>query len=412
MTNVVADVRAEAPNWNVAWTRDEGADRARQLFRDSFAYEPATVKSAPGRVTIIGEHTDYSSGLALTTVLDHRTYVGAARRDDDTVRVVSTEARVAGTGIEMWTGKLADVAPGSVASWPAYAVGVLWALVERGFVGSGIDIAIDSCVPMGVGLASSGALTAAVALAADACWGLALDSDAGRIELAELCQEAESTFVGVPTAGLDQHTVLRCRPGEALLIDFRSPPPRAYPHPLYFPEYGLTLLIINTRAPHDFSDGQYAERWAACQAACAELNVGSLREVADAPHALRRVDGITEEVTRKRARHVVTEIERVRLVSAELSGTAPAHERFVTIGKALYRSHASLDVDYEISTPALNDAVDAAFRAGALGARLLGGGYGGCAMALVRRTQVQRTAELIADAFAQAGHEPPEFLMS
>lgn len=411
MTNVADGTQAEAPSWRVPWTRGEGAERASSLFTQEFGYAPQAVTSAPGRLNVIGEHTDYSHGLALPTVIEHRTFVAASPRVDSTVRVVSAQAGLLKGAPRTAEFALEDAAPGCVTGWPAYVVGTLWAMLERGFVGGGIDIAIDGCVPIAVGLSSSSSLMAAVALAAERCWGLALDSPAGRAELAEVCVEAESGFVGVPTGGLDQHTVLRCNPGEALLLDFIKEPPHVSPHPLYFPEYGLSLLVIDTHATHDFSDGEYAMRWESCKAACEALGVRSLREVADAPHALRRIEAIADPVARARARHVVTEIERVRLVVAELSGTAPAHERFVTIGKALYRSHASLEVDYEVSGPELNAVVDAAFRSGALGARLVGGGFGGAAFALVRRAQAERTARLIADAVVAAGFAEPSFLM-
>jgi galactokinase len=412
MADVTQSARGVEPVWSVAWSPQEGADRARELFRGTFDREAHSVRSAPGRITVIGEHTDYSKGLALATVLDHSTFVAAAPRSDDLIRVVSGQFPHPDGVDPPWQVELAAANPGSLDGWPAYVIGTLWALRERGYVGAGLDIAIEGCVPARAGLSASASLTGAVALAANDVWGLAMDSAAGRAEFAEACIDAEAQFVGVPTAGLDQHTVLRCTRGEGVRIDFRESPPRAPSHPLYFPDYGLGLLVINTRQLHDRTDGEYARRWGECESACAALGVGSLREVADSPHALRRVDTIEDPVVRKRARHVVTEIERVRLVSAELSGTAPAHERFVHVGKALYRSHASLELDYEVSTPQVDAAVDAAFRAGALGARLVGGGFGGSAMALIRRDLAQRTAEQIAARFDELGYEAPHFLMA
>lgn len=412
MADVTQSARVLEPAWSVAWSPEEGVDRARRLFRGTFEREPVSVCHAPGRITVIGEHTDYSKGLALATVVDHSTFVAAAPRSDALIRVISGQFPHPQGGNRVWEGDLHQAAPGTVDGWPAYVMGTLWALRERGFVGAGLDIAIEGCVPACAGLSASSSLMGAVAMAANEAWGLAMDSPAGRVELAEACIEAEAQFVVVPTAGLDQHTVLRCAHGEGVRIDFRESPPRAPSHPLYFPEYGLGLLVINTGQVRDLSDGEYARRWDECEAACAALGVGSLREVADSPHALRRVDTIEDPLVRKRARHVVTEIERVRLVSAELSGTAPAHERFVHVGKALYRSHASLELDYDVSTPQVDSAVDAAFRAGALGARLVGGGFGGSAMALIRRSLAQRTAEQIAERFDELGYDPPQFLMA
>ena len=411
MTIVAQGTPAEGPSWRVPWTEPEGSARAASLFRATFGYEPSTAVSAPGRINVIGEHTDYNGGLALPTLLPHRTFVAAALRSDETLRVVSAHAGELHGPDAVAEFEFDAIASGAVQGWPAYVAGVIWALRERGFAGYGLDIAVDSCVPIAAGLGSSAALSCAVALAANELWGLALTSRADTMTLAESCVDGERNIVGVPAGALDPYSVLFASPGQALMIDFSTEPPHIRPQPLYFPEYGLALLVIDTGTTHSHADGRYAERVAQCQAACAALEIASLREVADAPHALHRVESIADPVARHRARHVVTEIDRARLVAAELSGTAPAHERFVTIGKALYRSHASLEVDFDVSVPEINAAVDAAFRAGALGARLVGGGFGGAAIALVRRAQAERTAEIIAEAIVEAGFAAPTFLM-
>ncbi len=411
MTSVAQGISAEGPSWRVPWTEPEGAARAASLFRSAFGYAPATVASAPGRINVIGEHTDYNGGLALPTLLEHRTFVAAAARADATLRVVSAHSHDLDGPDAVAEFDFDAIASGAVAGWPAYVAGVIWALRARGFEGRGLDLAVDSCVPIAAGLGSSAALSCAVALAANELWGLALNSRTDTMTLADACVDGERNIVGVPAGPLDPYSVLLTTPGQALMLDFSSTPPNARPQPLYFPEYGLGLLVIDTGTTHAHADGRYAERVAQCQAACDALEVESLREVADALHALHRIEGIADPIARQRARHVVTEIDRTRLVAAELSGTAPAHERFVTIGKALYRSHASLEIDFDVSVPEINAAVDAAFRAGALGARLVGGGFGGAAFALVRRAQAERTAEIISEAMVDSGFAAPSFLM-
>jgi galactokinase len=286
----------------------------------------------------------------------------------------------------------------------------VWALRERGYDGPGLNLAIVSCVPLGAGLASSAALTCSTARAVNGSWRLALDSPDQRAELAEAAIEAENRIALTPTGGMDHYTALYCREGSAVEIDFSTSPPRLRDTPLYFPDYGLALLVVDTRKPHRLTDGRYAERFNECREAAKSLGVRTLREVADEPGGARRVEELTDEVLKKRARHVVTEIERVRLVAGELAGTEPAHERFIEIGRQIYRSHTSLAVDFEVSTPELDLAVNAAWTSGALGARLVGGGFGGSAIALVRRTQMDASARIIARSFAEAGMDQPRFL--
>lgn len=373
--------------------------------------EPDGVWSAPGRVPIIGEHTDYNGGLALLTVTPHRTYVAARLRDDARVRVVSERAGgFAGPGTT-WEGHLDGITADSAAGWPAYTLGVIWALRERGFDGAGLDLAITSCVPSNAGLASSGALEAATAQAVNSLWRLALDSADSQWELAEACRHAEEAIAQVPTGGMDQHTILRCRQSEAVELDFSERPPLLHDRPLYFPDYGLGLLIIDAHATGQARTPGFTQRVAECRAAATALGVDSLSELAGVEDGRQRVNNLGDEVLRKRARHVLTENERVRIVAAELADTGPAHERFVEIGTQLYRSHASLELDFEVSSAEQNLAVDAAFHSGALGARLVGAGFGGAAIALVRRAQAHATARSIDQAFVDAGRQQPHFLM-
>jgi len=409
------DMTPATPAWTPAWGRAEGEQRARELFTTTFGAAPDGVWSAPGRVNLIGEHTDYNDGLALPIALPHRTYAAVARRTDGLVRLVSAQER---SGVREV--RLADAAPGTVSGWAAYVVGVAWALREAGHDVGGFDVAIDSCVPFGAGLSSSAALEASVAVALDALHGLGLagevdvagaaTDDAGRMLLAEVCVRAENEMAGAPTGGMDQAASLRARAGHALLLDSRDGSVRHVPFDLT--AHGLALLVMDTRAEHSHVDGEYAQRRAACEEAARRLGVASLRDVADdargdgwALEALAAaVDG---EVLVRRVRHVTSEIARVTaFVDALDAGDLPA------VGPLMDDSHASLRDDYEVSCDELDVAVDAARAAGALGARMTGGGFGGSAIALVGADDVAAVATVVACAFAERGLRAPAFAVA
>lgn len=396
-----------ATTWVDAWSAEEGAQRARALFTGSFDVEPDGVWSAPGRVNLIGEHTDYNGGLCLPIALPHRTYVALRRRDDDLVRLVS--AQDAGRLREV---RLTDVAPGAVDGWPSYVVGVAWALRAAGHAVGGFDVAVDSCVPFGAGLSSSAALESAVAVALDATHDLGLagpagePDDAGRARLAAACVKAENEIAGAPTGGMDQAASLRARDGHALLLDCLDGSVRHVPFDLAAD--GLALLVIDTRAEHALVDGQYAARRAACEAAAARLGVGTLREV-DAgglDDALATLDDGSDDgaVQVRRVRHVVREIARVQDFVALLDA-----DRLRDVGPLMDASHASLRDDYEVSCRELDVAVEAARAAGALGARMTGGGFGGSAIALVEGDAVASVADAVLGAFAAENLHAPAF---
>jgi galactokinase len=406
-----------APVWVGAWEPADGAARVRELFTDRFAAEPDGTWSAPGRVNLIGEHTDYNGGLCLPFDLPHSTYVAVRRTDGDTVRLVSAQES---TGVREVA--LSEVAPGTVSGWPAYVVGVAWALREAGHEVGGFDIAVDSCVPYGAGLSSSAALECSAAVALDALFGLGLagtaaePDDAGRTTLAQACIRAENEIAGASTGGMDQSVSLRGRAGHALLLDTRDGSVRHVPFDLT--AHDLALLVIDTKAEHALVDGQYAARRAACEQAAAQLGVSSLREIdpdrlGDALAALAHGTGAVgagshdAEVLVKRVRHVVTEIARVEEFVALLDD-----DRVEQVGGAMDASHASLRDDYEVSCRELDVAVDAARGAGALGARMTGGGFGGSAIALVRAGDVDAVAAAVADAFEAEGLHTPAFLVA
>lgn len=382
-----------------AWDDAEGVRRASELFLATYGGRPDGVWAAPGRVNLIGEHLDYNGGFSLPFALPHRTFVALARRDDEFVRLVSD----LGAG-EPWTGSLDDLGPGRAAGWIAYAGGPAWVLRDEGLPVGGFDAAIASCVPLGAGLSSSAALETAVALALDELFhdGTLGADDAGRTRLAAACVRAENEVAGAATGGMDQAVALRSTLGHALLIDSRDASVTQVP--LDLDAAGLAILVIDTRAPHALADGQYASRRQTCERAAARLGVRTLCQVDDPQAALARLEDSLEAA---RARHVFTEQGRVRRVVDLVSAG-----RLREIGPDLDASHASLAGDYEVSCPELDVAVASARSAGALGARMTGGGFGGSAIALVERDRVAAAMDAVATAFADRGFEPPGFLVA
>ncbi|MCC2319049.1 galactokinase [Cellulomonas chengniuliangii] len=395
-----------------AWSLPEGEARVRRGFAAQFgAGADPGVRSAPGRVNLIGEHTDYNGGLCLPIALPHRTFVALRPREDDLIRLAS--AQEPGDVREL---RLADVAPGAVAGWTAYVAGVAWALAERGLPVRGFDAVVDSCVPYGAGLSSSAALEAAVAVALDDAFGLGLagspqePDDAGRTVLAAACVRAENEIAGAPTGGMDQSASLRARAEHALLLDCLDSSVRHVPFDLAAD--GLALLVVDTRAAHSLVDGQYAARRATCEAAARTLGVASLREVTPGDGLAAALARLTEasedpDTAVRRVRHVVSEIARVEAL-VELLDAGRAREA----GPLLDASHASLRDDYEVSCVELDVAVESARAAGALGARMTGGGFGGSAIALVDVERVAQVEQAVAQAFAARGFAPPAFLVA
>lgn len=390
------------------YPRSEPAELARAVtagFRDRFGRAPDGVWAAPGRVNVIGEHVDYNAGLCLPFGLQHRTVVALATRDDGVLRLRSVQLR------NGWNGRLDEIRPGSVRGWAGYAAGVPWALQAEGWVVPGFDALVDSQVPVGSGLSSSAALEAAVALALDEVVGLGLaSSDAGRARLAAVCVRAENEVAGAPTGGLDQAAVLRTRSGHALLIDCRDF--TVSPIPFDLAAEGLRLLVMDTRVHHALTDGRYGSRRQSCTHAARVLGVPSLREVRpdDLLPARERLAAVVTEAEHagelyRRVRHVVSEIARV----GDVLDLARAG-RLRALGPMLDASHASLRDDFEVSCPELDLACRTAREAGALGARMVGGGFGGSAIALVPADVVLDVAVAVAAALPMAGFGDPAFL--
>jgi galactokinase len=367
----------------------DAVGRIRRAFADRYGSAPAVVWSAPGRVNLIGEHTDYNDGFVLPFALPHRTAVAMSATEGPQWTVWSEATD------EIVQFGRSELTPGGVTGWAAYVAGVLWALDEAGLATPPARIAVASDVPLGAGLSSSAALECAVLASA-------LDLSAGpellpRSRWPAVAQRAENGYVGVPCGIMDQSAATLCREGHALFLDCRSLSSEQVPFGIA--DAGLATLVIDTRAPHRLVTGEYAQRRATCEAAARSLGVAALRDVEDLDAALA---ALPDELSRRRVRHVVTENDRVRRSVELLRAGRPE-----ATGPLLDASHASLRDDYEVTVPELDLAAEAAVAAGALGARMTGGGFGGCVIALVRESEAGTVAEAVADAFAARGFTPP-----
>ena len=372
-------------------------DAATALFETMTGHAPDGIWSAPGRVNMIGEHTDYNEGFVLPFAIPHRTYAAVGIREDGLIRVASTFADDAATvpldGLSELFPTPAGSAP-AVAEWVAYPLGVAWALHLAGATGAGVDIAIASDVPVGAGLSSSAAIEGATASALNDLWNAGFDRKA----LARIGRRAENEAVGAPTGIMDQMASMLGEPDSATFLDCRSL--ETEPVPIGVTEANLAILVIDTRVKHAHSTGGYRERRESCEKGARELGVSSLRDVHVSD--LVRAEAVLDEVTFRRVRHIVTENQRV------LDTVAALREHGArAIGDLLVASHASMRDDFEISVAELDTAVDAALSAGALGARMTGGGFGGAAIALIERSAAAEVSDAVTAAFAVSGFTAP-----
>jgi galactokinase len=365
---------------------EEAADRARRAFTERFDSAPEGVWAAPGRVNVIGEHTDYNDGFVLPVALPHTTRAAVARRDDGRVALASLQGD--GVVVEL---RIDELAPGRPDGWAGYPAGVVEGL--RGRLTGGVSVLVDTDVPVGAGLSSSAALTCSVALALRDL----VASELSRTDLVELARRSENDFVGAPTGILDQSASLLCTAGHALFLDTREQ--RTEQVPLDLAGVGLELLVVDTQTSHTHADGGYGDRRRECEEAAARLGVPALRDVVDVAGLV----DLDDDVLLRRARHIVTENARVLEVVTVLRGAGDPRE----IGPVLTAGHVSLRDDFQISTIELDACVDAAVEAGAHGARMVGGGFGGSALVLVDRDRAGSVAEAVRERFAREGFAAP-----
>jgi len=361
-----------------------------EKFLETFGEEPDLVAAAPGRVNLIGEHIDYSEGFVLPFAIKDRTTAAIRKRDDSVVRIASAQRRS-----KIVTVDINNVKPGLKGEWERYALGVLWSMGVK----TGVDLMIDGHVPLGAGLSSSAALECSVATAVNHLFDMGFSLE----DLARLTQKAENQYVGVPCGIMDQSVSLMATIGSALLLDCRDLSTRNIPFDVA--SSGLELLIIDTQAHHALTDGGYAERRASCESVAAKLGIKSMREL-----TMPALESAKDQLTQDefiRARHAVTEMKRVLDCVEALS-----EANFEKVGELINLSHISLRDDYTVSCPELDTAVSASLAAGALGSRMVGGGFGGSAIALIDAAKTSETIKTVEKAFAEKKFKTPRFFTS
>jgi galactokinase len=359
-------------------------------FEKEFGRLPDGVWQAPGRVNLIGEHTDYNEGFVLPFAIDKTARVAIGVRADSSVRLLSTYGDQ-GT----FSTDLRKLDPAAAKGWTKYPLGVIWALQQRGIKVPGLDLLLDSNVPLGAGLSSSHAIECAVVSALNELTGSGLAPE----EMVLATQQAENDFVGAPTGIMDQSASLRGSKGHAVFLDCRDQSVRLVPFEAE--PAGLVMLVIDTKVSHSHSDGGYASRRAACELGAEVLGVKALRDVRVGD--LEEASGLLDEVTFRRVRHVVTENDRVLQTVELLADEGPR-----SIGALLDASHVSMRDDFEISSPELDLAVDTSRANGAIGARMTGGGFGGAAIALTPVGAEQQVRTAVERAFSDAGFAAPD----
>jgi galactokinase len=349
-------------------------------FTKIYGRPPRWIVAAPGRVNVIGEHTDYNDGFVLPMAIERYAVMAADKSAGGKIQIRDVVEGVEPAVIDL----SAPVKPGSP-KWGNYSRGVVAGMLERGINPGGLDVLLHSTVPLGGGLSSSAALEVCTATLFEAATGKKMDP----VEKALLCQKAEHEFANVPCGIMDQFISVMGRQNNLLLLDCRSRETKLVP----MNEASVQLLIANTNVKHELGSGEYARRRAQCEAAAKILGVASLRDaMAD---ALESAKGKMDDVVYRRARHVIGEIERT-VHAAE----GVRESNWPTVGQLMYASHASLRDDYEVSCKELDAIVEIAetigVKGGIYGCRMTGGGFGGCTVALVKTENVDAITKQIA----------------
>lgn len=358
-------------------------------FSRIYRYEPTGIWSAPGRVNLIGEHTDYNEGFVFPFAINRHTFAAISLREDNLVRVASSFSAVTHET------DVRKIKKSDENQWAAYPFGVAWAIQQMSeVIPSGFDCYIESDVPVGAGLSSSAAIECSVGVALNELWGAGLTKP----QLAKAGQLAENEIVGAPTGIMDQSASLLGKKDHGVFLDCKSL--EAEVVELGFAKAGLELLIIDTKVAHRHADGGYASRRAACELGAKTMGVPSLRYLTSAD--LPKAQTLLDDTTFKRVRHVVTENERVLKTVERLKEQGPK-----SIGDLMYASHVSMRDDFEISVDELDEAVSVAESFGAIGARMTGGGFGGAAIALVPSELIDGLSVAIRFAFKKRGFIEP-----
>ncbi|MEV8183744.1 galactokinase [Specibacter sp. NPDC078692] len=359
-------------------------------FTEAFGSTPDGVWAAPGRVNLIGEHTDYNEGFVLPFAIDRAAAVAIKLRTDNVARLRSSYGEAPTVTIDLDT-----LSHETMQGWTAYPLGVVWVMRQMGIAIGGFDLFLHSTVPSGAGLSSSAAIECAVATAFNELEAAGLSLN----ELVLVGQRAENEVVGAPTGILDQSASLLSTDGHAVFLDCRTQESKLVP--LDLAAAGLLILVVDTKVTHAHATGGYSARRASCELGAEVLGVSALRDVAAAD--LPEASGLLDEETFRRVRHIVTENQRVLDTIAVLDDAGP-----VAIGELLTASHVSMRDDFEISCPELDLAVDTALAHGALGARMTGGGFGGSAIALIPVAEEATVRHAVVHAFAEASFTAPD----